>query len=40
MVADDGEVIVKLGGVVSALPPVPAPVVLTVCRVTITDFDT
>jgi len=41
MVADEGEVMVKLGGVVSALPPpVPAPVVLTVCRVTMTDFDT
>ncbi len=41
MVADEGEVMVKLGGVVSVLPPpVPGPVVLTVCRVTKTDFDT
>ncbi len=36
-----GEVMVKLGGVVSVLPlPVPGPVVLTDCRVTLTDFDT
>ena len=41
IVADDGEVSVRLGGVVSVFPPpVPEPVVLTVCRVTMTDFDT
>ena len=39
-VPDAGEVMVKLGGVVSVLPPVPGPVVLTVCRVTVTDFET
>src|SRR5665213_2532310 len=40
MVPDEGEVMVKLGGVVSVLPPEPGPVVLTVCRVTMTDFET
>ena len=36
-----GEVMVKLGAVVSGPPPpVPGPVVLTDCRVTVTDFDT
>jgi len=40
-VAEAGEVMVKLGGVVSEPPPpVPGPVVLTDCRVTATDFDT
>ena len=40
MVPLEGEVMVKLGGVVSVLPPVPGPVVLTVCRVTMTGFET
>jgi hypothetical protein len=51
MVVDEGEVMAKLGGVVSVPPPpvpgvvvpgvvVPGAVVLTVCRVTLTDFDT
>ena len=41
MVPDEGEVMVKLGGVVSVPPlPVPGPVVLTVWRVTATDFET
>jgi hypothetical protein len=39
-VPDAGEVMVKLGGVVSVLPPGLDPVVLTVCRVTATDFET
>ena len=40
-VPEAGEVMVKLGAVVSAPPPpVPGPVELTDCRVMVTDFDT